>query len=231
MQFTHLKPEEPQMLPEHAQRLAEVGAVLLKSENSSETCLAEIIYSLAMSLGSLAPGRTGESIERLVPYDRDAARPPSLSAIHGLAPFPLHTDTAYWYRPARYIILGCSAVGDWAVPTILFDHEQLPILNESKSLLQSAPFKIANGRRSFYAPILDRNLAFFRYDRDCMAPATPSASQIVHELSRQLSPEGTYQHFWQAGDIMIVDNWRLLHGRGTDAQVPKNRVLLRATIK
>lgn len=230
MQLAPLDSAVLQMLPEHVLQLKESGSLLFKSENLTEANLASSMKSIAMTLGQLAAGRSREYIERLVPYDQSTSRPPSLSANHGLTPFPLHTDTAHWYTPARYIILGCSVVGDWAVPTILFDHMNLPAMREYQAYLRSAPFKISNGRRSFYAPVLDRNRGYFRFDRDCMSPASTIASQIMHDLSRQLVPEGTHQHLWEAGDVLVIDNWRFLHGRGIHAEAPKNRVLLRAMI-
>src|SRR4051794_6145768 len=63
------------------------------------------LIKLAQSLGRPRPSLTGSIVKELRPVAKHAAQRLTLSATYGLGTFPLHTDTAFWPVPARYVVL------------------------------------------------------------------------------------------------------------------------------
>ena len=70
--------------------------------------LAAEVAGIAMELGEIVPGRGRRRVEHIVPKDTDMAHAGSLSQQYGLAPLPLHTDTAHWMIPCRYLVMACA---------------------------------------------------------------------------------------------------------------------------
>src|ERR1700733_14506048 len=70
---------------------------------------------LARSLGRPMMSPTGQLIKEIKITSKLLARPGTLSAAHGRGAFPLHTDTAFWPIPARYLMLRIQ--GDARRPT------------------------------------------------------------------------------------------------------------------
>src|ERR1700756_4797511 len=61
--------------------------------------------AIAGLLGRPIEGRAGQTIEPLAPRKRALARAKSLSVVHGLGSFPMHTDGAHRLQPPRFIVL------------------------------------------------------------------------------------------------------------------------------
>lgn len=79
------------MISQALKALGEDGWFSTSTEHETE------FLALARHLGIPRPSRNdGELIDELRPISASQAKRPSLSAIHGVGAFPLHTDTAYW---------------------------------------------------------------------------------------------------------------------------------------
>src|SRR5260370_12977058 len=72
--------------------------------SSSRSALLE----LARSIGRPVPSPSGELVRELAPKPPAAAGRGTLSKAYGMGAFPLHTDTAFWPVPARYVVLLAS---------------------------------------------------------------------------------------------------------------------------
>jgi alpha-ketoglutarate-dependent taurine dioxygenase len=170
-------------------------------------------------------------VEPIVPETVETARPSSLSRKFGLRPLPLHTDTAHWTVPCRYLGLACLDTGPTATPTFLLDSWAAQ-LSESESLLcRSAVFAIRNGRRSFYGSIMETDRPFIRLDPGCMMALSSEGDVALEAFNIQRHTSVLHRQDWKAGDILVVDNWRVLHARGYDAPTARGRILIRTMIR
>ena len=149
----------------------------LRLQATSLENLEQDIRDFANILGTPAAGRDGRILERLTPQDTVTAKAKSLSVIHGLGSFPLHTDGAHRARPPRFLLLACIRPGILPVPTLLQRFSDLRLTVEQRGLCSTATFLIKNGRRSFYSTIAgDR--PYIRFDEGCMGPSTALAKKF-----------------------------------------------------
>jgi Taurine catabolism dioxygenase TauD, TfdA family len=193
--------------------------------------LADKVVEVACGLGDVVAGSGRTPVEVISPRSQTNARPASLSRHFGDGPLPLHCDTAHWTIPCRYIVLACEIVGRIETPTLLLDTRDLKFSDEERLLARSATFLVRNGWRSFYASLIDSQQSFVRIDPGCMEPVTEAsvaAMQLYHYESHR---SRVISFAWNAGDILIIDNWRVLHGRGNESTADSDRRLIRAYVQ
>jgi len=199
---------------------------------SGESELREHLLLLASGLGVPVATRSGGGLcDTLTPTDADAAKFRSLSKCHALGEFPLHIDTAHWLTPCRYVVLACASPGGGSRPTKLMDTRGLPLDEYNTSLLHSIPLRVTNARYSFFSTILSKQRPFVRFDAACMSAATPDGEQALRVLSRSNWPKFVESVDWETGKVLIIDNWRILHGRGHAERPDSDRKLLRVSIR
>jgi hypothetical protein len=212
-----------------AQDLNEKGWVQIQPVGCDELIGALVEYG--KELGTPVIARKSEGVvQKLVPLNKGNAYPNSLSSKYATEAFPLHNDTAHWITPCRYLILGCMDEGESMRPTTLLDFSSLEITKEEKGELQSSPFIIKNGRNSFYANILEKHREFVRYDPGCMIPANSRSNKIADLFSSKRAQDSTKEVQWKQGMIIIIDNWRMLHGRGKPMECGRDRELYRVLV-
>jgi Taurine catabolism dioxygenase TauD, TfdA family len=212
-----------------AEKLKNVGWTITTIPNLRE--FDKYLIKIAMTLGEPRRLRTsGEIVQKLSPITASTAHPHSLSSKHSFGAFPMHTDTAHWPMPCRYVILGCSNEGSGARRTKLLDFKSLSVPKIETNLLYSTPFRIVNGRNSFFSNILSTHRDFIRYDPGCMNPTSSSGNEVLEILSEKRWKQETKEIEWKAGNVLILDNWRILHGRGTSSNKDSDRLLHRILI-
>lgn len=195
----------------------------------TETSGDEELLELATSLGVPVPSRKASPlIDELRPLSRSQARPFSLSAQHGTGAFPLHTDTAHWSTPARYVVLRAARAHDRA--TLLVDSRSLPLDADGRKLLKRAVFTVRSGRGSFLTTIQPEDEKFFRFDRGCMFPKTASASYALSLITSAEASCPLVEIDWLANSTLVLDNWRFLHGRAHGDGTNKYSRLLRRVL-
>ena len=212
-------------------RLAGAGWAKLASGASGQKAVSDALLVAAKSLGEITPGRGGAQVEEVVPESIETARPGSLSSRYGLDPLPLHTDTAHWVFPCRYLALACVRVGASPTPTILLDSRKAKLTLAQWMACRSAVFAIRNGRQSFYGTIADRARPFIRLDPGCMTPLSDEGVRALGAFDIGQHGDSIELHDWAVGDILLFDNWRFLHARGQKATTDRGRLLLRAMIR
>lgn len=212
-----------------AQDLNAKGWVQIQPVGSDELIGTLIEYGKELGTPVIARKSAGV-VQKLVPLSKGNAYPNSLSSKYAIEAFPLHNDTAHWITPCRYLILGCMDEGESVRPTTLLDFSSLEITMEEKGELQSSPFIIKNGRNSFYANILAKHKDFIRYDPGCMIPVNSRSNKIADLFSSKRAQDSTTEVQWKQGMIIIIDNWRMLHGRGKPMGRGKDRELYRVLV-
>ncbi|TCH97912.1 hypothetical protein EJV46_11875 [Roseococcus sp. SYP-B2431] len=215
----------------HKAKLVASGWHAYHSGLSETETLATEVASIALTLGEIVPGRDGHPVEQIVPQEVASAYPGSLSSRFGLETLPLHTDTAHWPIPCRYLVMACAEPGPNPTPTILLDSRAVQITASEAKFCMSAVFLIRNGQRSFYGSIMERNRPFIRFDPGCMKAVTDDRVTEVDLFSLRRNERVIYRHEWTRGDILVIDNWRVLHGRGVDSPTERGRKLLRAMVR
>lgn len=190
---------------------------------------AALVLAFARRIGPVVAGRNGALIEPIVPRPTEAAEERSLSAAYGLSELPMHIDTAHYLRPARYLLLGCANPGQSGAQTRLAPISALKFSPRELSLLASAAVLVRTGRRSFYSTILDKGRPFLRYDPGCMEPLDARGEEALQIVSDAIGRIEVIKHEWRRGEILLIDNWYMLHGR--TATAADNRLLFRVSVQ
>ncbi|WP_352794918.1 TauD/TfdA family dioxygenase [Mesorhizobium sp. M0243] len=169
-------------------------------------------------LGRRTAGRGGALEEFVRPRTADHAHPRSLSARYGLNALPFHAELSHRPRPCRYLLLGCIEPGSPSAVTMLLDWRTLGFSPDELHLLEGAPILVRTGRRSFYSTILSPDRAFLRYDPGCLEAVDERGQAALRLVEHRLTGGSPEVHRWRQGDILVIDNWRVLHGRGPTDQ-------------
>lgn len=97
---------------------------------------------------------------------------------------------------------------------MLLDWRDLSFSPEELQLLEGAPILVRTGRRSFYSTILSPDRSFLRYDPGCLEAVDERGRAALGLAERRLALASPNVRTWRRGDILIIDNWRVLHARG-----------------
>lgn len=218
---------------ENWKRLCLDGYAFLHGWSPDHTTL-----ELARSIGtivdvpSLLPCSSIPTVQSLKPRHRSDAPRNQYSSAYGVSEFPLHTDLAHWVRPPRYFVLRCIT-GSPDVDTRLAPASRLaPIVGEV-SLRQAVTRPHRLGSRSVHCllPLMFRaeGTVGFRWDPLFLVPMNGAAHRVAEAMSSSIVHSIQKLSFTLSypGDTLIVDNWRILHGRGSVASTGMNRCLER----
>jgi hypothetical protein len=217
---------------EQHRELSERGWTLTHTTVTDAKAFSELLLTLAAGLGVPIAARRGEAIVSVLrPTVATEARPNSLSASYSTGAFPFHIDTAHWIVPCRYIVIGCFDAGEGDRKTLLLDRSTLPLSNEQNQLLLSVPLRVINGRQSFFSTIAKRGRPFVRYDPGCMRATTEDGERAMAVYSDGAWTDRTAEVCWTKGNVLVIDNWRVLHGRSETNVPDAGRMLMRVYAK
>lgn len=198
--------------------LTEHGWSLHCSTGPDADAIVSELGKLGDCLGACVAGRSGALEEVVEPHGADDAHPRSLSARYGLQALPFHTELSHRTRPCRYLLLGCIDPGSPAAATMLLDWRTLGFSSEELDILEGTPVLVRSGRRSFYSTILAPGGAFLRYDPGCLEAVDQRGRIAMALVEDRIAAASPQAHNWRRGDILIIDNWRVLHGRSPSDQ-------------
>lgn len=155
---------------------------------------------------------------------------PTFSSTYGLNSFPFHTDTAFRKIPARFIIMKSTLPSNTA--TIFFNFADFynSLDNINKNQLYNAIFSIKSTQGSYYNTIfIDKQKKFVRLDPLIMTPQNESGRECFNILNKfSISNQLIFRLIWNGSNILIIDNWRIVHGREKVVELEyKNRKLER----
>lgn len=185
-------------------------------------CIEELIQ-LTDELGPIADGAEGIT-DSLRPTKSEMATSRSFSYHYGLGEFPLHTDTSFWIRPARYIVFYAETDSDTCT-TILNARSTQKVF--SNYLCDNPVFlSKTEGGAIYESPWISRVDGYIKYDPCYMKPKNAAASALVADLMNYRSHD-IFRKSWVKGQVLVVDNWRCLHGRDSHTSgSPRNLVRL-----
>ena len=171
-------------------------------------------------------------VQELTPRQMTDAPPNTYSGNFGVQSFPLHTDLAHWYLPPRYFALRC-VVGSRQVSTNLVDTNELISTIGRKVLMRA----LVRPRRPVQhtLPLLriltnyEDGLELFRWDSLFIAPASKTSTSVCQSVSTLLgSIKPIAIHLEDPGDTLVIDNWRMVHGRSQVSASEERRRIERA---
>jgi hypothetical protein len=110
----------------------------------------------------------------------------------------------------------CRDPGPSRRPTLLADTARLSLTDSQWRTLERAVCWVRSGGRGFLAPIVSHRCdgTTIRYDGGCMTPADPSFAEAVELFEHSVNAAPHVRLEWQRNDVVIFDNWRILHARG-----------------
>jgi hypothetical protein len=172
-----------------------------------------------MKMDSISPGAKIPTVQTLIPQRVHESNKHRYSGVFGLAEFPLHTDLANWSRPPRLLFLRCIK-GSTSVHTKLLPSSILFSILGTERIRQAVFCTRQSATRStrclqqlvFKAGIVEG----FRWDSMFLVPMNNIAREIALAIRHMVWDEPTEKRVALAtpGDTLILDNWRMLHGRG-----------------
>jgi L-asparagine oxygenase len=190
------------------------------------------VLDIAADLGRPQPDpRDGVLLKDIRPQPRHTANTNTLSSRYGMGAFPVHTEAAYLRKPPRFLLLYCIEPGCGGRTTVLLDGAA--ISSRLPEVRRPGTWVVKAGRRPFLCDVLWRraqNQVGIRYDRECLFPCGPAAlaeEQLIRSFVEASTPV-TIE--WARGQLLVIDNHRVLHGRGGSKHDDKDRWLKRVLV-
>jgi L-asparagine oxygenase len=153
-------------------------------------------------------------VQELIP--RETATPNTYSGTFGLGRFPFHTDLAHWPVPPRYLLLRCVR-GYADVPTLMLDGRA--IASEAGTELTRRalvrPRRPRNGEiRMLRLQDTHRLGPIIRWDEEYLKPAS-RVGEVAFSRFGEIVDDAvaTPAVMVDEGDVLVIDNWRMLHAR------------------
>jgi alpha-ketoglutarate-dependent taurine dioxygenase len=161
----------------------------------------------------------------LVAREREDARASTLSGRYGMAAFPWHTDGAHQTQPPRLSLMRSRA--PTGTPTLLLDaHSLLALVPTLADQLRRQTWLVDGGARPFYASIVDR-AGRVRFNRHVMTPTSAMAGEAELAFQALIEDAEPVEHAWEADELLLLDNTRIVHARPPIGENDANRELER----
>jgi len=188
--------------------------------------------SVARELGEPLAPLNGALVQRLTP--KAASTPNTYSGIFGLGRFPFHTDLAHWPVPPRYLLLRC-VVGYGDVPTMLLDGRAVAEEVGSETMARALVRPRRPRRGEFRLLRLRQQSAegdIIRWDEVYLKPASPVGQDVSERIQAYLETcQSTPVAMVADGDVLVLDNWRILHSRPAISEDRRERRLERVYLR
>lgn len=206
--------------------LIEKGWTEFKSGSSD----SELI-SIASEIGNILKHPNGQDVFLLKPKSENESLLGTFSNKHGLMDFPLHTDTAFYKNPARFILMH-SVHSSTCDTTIIRKSDFWDLLTDmDKKKAERAIYLVKTNKERFYTSFIfkENNEYGIKYDPTCMLPFNKFAKDFDEIFQGIISGIEPMRIKWTEGKTLIIDNWKTLHGRKS-AVKDTTRVLKRIYI-
>jgi len=190
-------------------------------DQESEFALLTVARRLGEPIG-YAQEHGGDLVQNIVPARDDDGRQLSTSSSVTLE---WHTETAFHPHKPRYLLLLCLR-GDPNARTMLcsmanvlprLDDATIAVLRERRFRTRPDASFLDDGRRGELGPPMaviagTDDDPTFTFDEDLMVGTDPEAAAALAQLTRAVHEAATAVVL-EAGDLLVVDNHRVVHGR------------------
>ena len=202
------------------QDLGKKGYIQFKSDTNKK------IIEVANELGKVSQVVSIPLVQTLTPRKSDNESKNTYSGNFGLDQFPMHTDLAHWHIPFRYLLLRCVMPAD-NVATKIVD-SKIVLEGERKSDISRAHFKPRRllGHKSNLLKLYQNGV--FRWDSLFIVPGNKLGEILKQKVEAKLqSLKPNELTFDNPGDCLLIDNWRILHGRSRVPETALHRKIER----
>lgn len=160
------------------------------------------------------------TVQSLRPREISEVGKNQYSGNYGVDLFPLHTDLAHWILPPHYLLLRCLVGTEDVFTNLLSCADVVGVVGAA--VLQKAVLRAR--KRRYGSSGLVRAMSshcdkqIFRWDPIFLEPLNRHALALKRAMSDSAWKEAMIRiQLQEPGDILLIDNWRILHGR---SQVP-----------
>ncbi len=173
------------------------------------------VLTLANEFGDIIAHPDGNEFNIITPRKKNNSYPGTLSHLHEYGEFPLHTDTAFWSVPARYIVLAMLIENNNSTLVVSADKIFNSLDAEVKKIAREAVFKVETPFGEFDTrAIFEKSGEIgIRFNACCMTPSNSSAEIFFEEFDRALKHIRPNQIQWTGNKAIVIDNWKVVHGR------------------
>jgi hypothetical protein len=144
--------------------------------------------------------------KKLIPKEKNKVEHFSLSSAYGLKEFPLHSDGAEYKIPPRFLVL--RALSDSPTGTCIADANSICDVNICNSKW-SVKTKDGIVKTKLYEQHPKYNIEFIRFNRLSMKCDEGEKLEVYKAIDNLT----TCSIRWTKNKTIIIDNWRVLHGR------------------
>ena len=173
------------------------------------------LISIASKIGKILKHPDGQTVFTLKPKLESDAIKGTFSNRCGLKDFPLHTDTAFFKRPARYILMHSSRANGCDT-TLLPKNDFWDSLTQSdRDKAERAVYLVKTNKEIFYTSFMfqENGERGIKYDSTCMLPINKYAKEFDLKFQKILLKAKPLRLQWTDNKTIIIDNWMSLHGR------------------
>jgi L-asparagine oxygenase len=169
-----------------------------------------------INLEAVIPLSKIPSIQSLRPREASEVGQNQYSGHYGLGAFPLHSDLAHWAIPPRYLLLRCAVGSNDVFTHILPWKPIVEVLGQDvlrKAVLTARTRRI--GCSSLVRALSNHlQTEVLRWDPIFLRPLNQHARSLASVMfDPAWSRAAVMILLSQPGDTLVVDNWRILHGR------------------
>jgi L-asparagine oxygenase len=136
----------------------------------------------------------------------------TLSKSYGLSEFPFHTDGAHFVIPPRWVILEYLGIEKSGTATLVTDTQPIIRLPTYEDIFYNQIYTVTGGPSTFLTTIVNTiiySVPIFRWNQLIMKPV----NQKSHIRFQNINFDEIHRLSWYPNQIVILDNWRVLHGR------------------
>lgn len=187
------------------------------------------LLDFAVNIGVVVPGDRGEMVQNLPARDKGEGPTGCFSYVVGYNSFPWHVDTAYWIVPVHYLLLASELSSPCA--TVYQDFEYIKsMIDDFDYLMSRAVFLLdIPGRKRYISPCFEvGGVKGYRLDFHIFRAVNEDA-KILQDKVGKLLDHNYNRHVWSGKELVIIDNWRMIHAR-EDAHNDTKRLLKRIYI-
>lgn len=172
-----------------------------------------------------------KNIQELTPKNESESSSSRYSGVYGMSAFPFHTDLAHFIHPPRYIILRCIK-GHPEVHTELLHTSYF----ENKLGKKNLNFSLVKSRKNqpkkpaYLMPLRfnHNDIHAFRWDTLFLEPVNEYAKKSYENfIDTDWSNNKISICLTNYNDVLIIDNWKMLHSRTSAPESAKNRKIER----
>lgn len=175
-------------------------------------------------------------VQFLAPRLIGDSTPNTYSGNFGTGEFPLHTDLAHWATPPRFVVLRCLSGTNSVATSVLHSQDAVrSVGSEGMRMALVQPRRpLRNGKHLLR--LLERPDAAeaerIRWDPVFLKPANGFAEAVLAAMRDTLHRSQPLQFLLrEPGDTLLLDNWRVLHGRSAVSAEGLQRVIARAYLE